>query len=315
MRYLKPGFFSNELLAECEPLARILFEGLWLIADREGRLEDRPKRIEAEILPYDRCNIDALLRQLAQREFITRYKVSGKSYIQIANFQRHQKPHPKEPPSTIPAAPVLTLTPYPAEPEKETAEPHPVTVEPEIKTAEPAINFNSDFNGNGNMGSLSGTADGADATGEVLAVPVVIATPDPDPPPDPPPDPELDAYQQRDALLDYLRNKQGGGALPARSANRAAALWLVRFSGFSLADIERCLDELWDQPWRNKVDWLIVKGEIAQFYARQEVKEHGEKSRNTRRLETTAERWAREDAEDRANNPQITPGSRQLGTG
>ena len=47
-RNVKPGFFKNELLAECEPLARILFEGLWCEADREGRLEDRPRRLKAE---------------------------------------------------------------------------------------------------------------------------------------------------------------------------------------------------------------------------------------------------------------------------
>ena len=46
-RNIKPGFFANENLAECDPLARLLFAGLWCLADREGRLEDRPKRIAA----------------------------------------------------------------------------------------------------------------------------------------------------------------------------------------------------------------------------------------------------------------------------
>jgi len=36
-------------------LARLLYPGLWMLADREGRLEDRPLRIKAEILPYDTC--------------------------------------------------------------------------------------------------------------------------------------------------------------------------------------------------------------------------------------------------------------------
>jgi len=44
-RNIKPGFFRNEMLAECSPLARLLFAGLWCLADRFGRLEDRPKRI------------------------------------------------------------------------------------------------------------------------------------------------------------------------------------------------------------------------------------------------------------------------------
>ncbi len=102
-RNIKPGFFTNDELAEIEPLGRLLFAGLWTIADREGRLEDRPKRIKAEILPYDDCDVDYLLQQLHDRNFILRYEVNGKRYIQVVNFKKHQNPHVKEPPSTIPA--------------------------------------------------------------------------------------------------------------------------------------------------------------------------------------------------------------------
>jgi hypothetical protein len=102
-RNIKPGFFENEELAECDPLARILFAGLWCMADREGRLEDRPKRIKAKILPYDDCDVSDLLEQLNQSGFILRYESGGAKYIQILNFSKHQNPHCKEATSTIPA--------------------------------------------------------------------------------------------------------------------------------------------------------------------------------------------------------------------
>ena len=102
-RYLKPGFFKNHILAKLEPLARILFEGLWLMADREGRLKDYPERIKAEILPYDNCEVDEFLGDLNNNGFIIRYSNSTNNYIQITNFHRHQYPHKNEPPSTIPA--------------------------------------------------------------------------------------------------------------------------------------------------------------------------------------------------------------------
>ncbi len=38
---IKPGFFANDDLAECEPLARLLFIGLWTIADSRGVLEHK----------------------------------------------------------------------------------------------------------------------------------------------------------------------------------------------------------------------------------------------------------------------------------
>lgn len=101
-RNIKPGFFKNEKLAECHPLARILFSGLWCCADREGRLEDRPKRIKAEVIPYDNCDCEKLLAELEKNEFIQRYEVDKNKYIQIINFKKHQNPHCRESDSTIP---------------------------------------------------------------------------------------------------------------------------------------------------------------------------------------------------------------------
>ena len=102
-RNIKPGFFRNEELAELSPLTRILFAGLWCLADREGRLEDRPRRIKADILPYDNCNVDKLLNDLQEKNFILRYKNQENQYIQVLNFKRHQNPHVREPESEIPA--------------------------------------------------------------------------------------------------------------------------------------------------------------------------------------------------------------------
>lgn len=104
-RNLKPGFFMNDLLAEVTPLGRLLFAGLWTIADREGRLLDRPKKIKAEVLPFDNCNVERLLDELAKRDFIRRYEADGHRIIQVTNFGKHQNPHIKEPPSSLPEQP------------------------------------------------------------------------------------------------------------------------------------------------------------------------------------------------------------------
>lgn len=102
-RDIKPGFFKNEDLGEVEPLARLLFAGLWCWADKKGRLEDRPKKLKADILPYDTADGNTLLQQLADRNFIIRYEANGSKYIQIVNWEKHQKPHPKEAASDIPS--------------------------------------------------------------------------------------------------------------------------------------------------------------------------------------------------------------------
>lgn len=101
-RNIKPGFFSNDRLPECEPFARLLFIGLWCMADRQGRLEERWRKIKIELFPCDNCDIEALLNQLEQQEFIIRYAVDGVRYIQVVNFSKHQNPHKNEKASTIP---------------------------------------------------------------------------------------------------------------------------------------------------------------------------------------------------------------------
>jgi len=106
-RNIKPGFFQNEVLADMPALARLLFAGLWTIADREGRLEDRPRRIKASIMPYDDVDVSAVLDMLAapQDPFVVRYEVDGVEYIQITKWHDHQKPHHMEAPSVIPPIP------------------------------------------------------------------------------------------------------------------------------------------------------------------------------------------------------------------
>jgi hypothetical protein len=104
-RHLKIGLYRNEVLAQLPFEGRMLFAGLPLIADRAGRLEDRPLRIKAELFPFDDVKVDGLLADLAEREFITRYQVDGVAVIQITKFVLHQAPHPKEPPSELPENP------------------------------------------------------------------------------------------------------------------------------------------------------------------------------------------------------------------
>jgi hypothetical protein len=107
-RSIKPGFFDNEILGDLPPLTRLLFIGLWCIADREGRLEDKPRRIKKILLGYDDVDadgVDRMLQSLHDTGFIFRYTVEDKSYIQVVNFTKHQNPHIREKASEIPPPP------------------------------------------------------------------------------------------------------------------------------------------------------------------------------------------------------------------
>jgi len=101
-RIQPPSWAIDEVLATCSPLARLLYRDLHAIADKTGRLEDRPKRIGVSCLPYDRCDVDALLEELAASGRIRRYAVAGQKFIEIPDFLKYQHPHIREAASDIP---------------------------------------------------------------------------------------------------------------------------------------------------------------------------------------------------------------------
>lgn len=101
-RILHPDFWTDERVVQACPLGRLLFQGLWGLADREGRLEDKPISIKMRVLPADSCNVDELLTDLATLGLIQRYEVDGSGYIAITNFLKYQKPHPRETASEFP---------------------------------------------------------------------------------------------------------------------------------------------------------------------------------------------------------------------
>ena len=110
IRYLKPEFFKDEILAQLSFEARLTFAGLWCMADKAGRLEDCPSRIKAELFSSDLSKInqtievESVLDQLSKKPFIKRYMVDGKKYIEIINFLKHQNIHRNEKESKLPSS-------------------------------------------------------------------------------------------------------------------------------------------------------------------------------------------------------------------
>jgi hypothetical protein len=106
-RNIKPGFFTNEVLGVLDPIIGLTFIGLWCLADKEGRLEDRPLRIKAELFPYRYpLDVNGDLTVLEREGFIDRYEVDGVGYIQVVNFHKHQSPHHTEKAKGYPQKPL-----------------------------------------------------------------------------------------------------------------------------------------------------------------------------------------------------------------
>jgi hypothetical protein len=103
-RNLKPALFKNDQLGTSDPLHALIYAGLWCYADREGRMEDRPPRIHAEVNPYRALTSTMqALDWLCAEGFIRRYVVDGSAYIDIPKFSKHQNPHVREARSSLPS--------------------------------------------------------------------------------------------------------------------------------------------------------------------------------------------------------------------
>lgn len=105
IRTIKPEFFHDEDVAALPLVDRLVYIGLWTVADKAGRLEDRPRRLKALLLPYDDADLNAILARLIDAHFVLRYAVDGGRYLQIRTWDKHQRPHHTEPESTYPPPP------------------------------------------------------------------------------------------------------------------------------------------------------------------------------------------------------------------
>lgn len=95
IRSVKPEFIEDEKLGELDPLHRLLFLCLWLIADDYGNLRANPKWVHAQVFPYDeKTDVGAIrdaLATLTRLGFLDSYSVRGQSYYHVHNWDKHQK--------------------------------------------------------------------------------------------------------------------------------------------------------------------------------------------------------------------------------
>ena len=99
IRTIKPEFFTSEDIVSLSPLARLLYIALWCEADREGRMNWKPRTFKLRYLPADDVPIDALCAELIASGLVVLY---GNGLAYIPKFSRHQHLNPREGASSLP---------------------------------------------------------------------------------------------------------------------------------------------------------------------------------------------------------------------
>lgn len=90
IRTIKPEFWTDDAVTECSLSARLLFIGIWNFADDAGNLDRSAKQIKSRVFPIDNVDCEPLIVELITQGLLTEYAVSGKKYLHIPGFTKHQ---------------------------------------------------------------------------------------------------------------------------------------------------------------------------------------------------------------------------------
>lgn len=92
-RMIKPDFFDSGSLAECTRDARLVFVGLWVMADDKGNMKFNERKLQKQLFPYDDLDPRMLMVWLAELEdvgCIKAYEAQGDVCISVPNFLTYQ---------------------------------------------------------------------------------------------------------------------------------------------------------------------------------------------------------------------------------
>lgn len=91
IRQIKPEFWTSPQVVGASRDARLLFIGLWNLADDGGRYPISPRRIQLQLFPADLdLDVTGCLRELEQADLIYCYDVDGRGFLQITGWH-HQE--------------------------------------------------------------------------------------------------------------------------------------------------------------------------------------------------------------------------------
>jgi hypothetical protein len=137
MRSLKPEFWADEDLADLPRDARLLYMGLWNLADEHARLRGDARYVKGQLFPYDDDldpdAVERLLKPLADSGKVVRYTIAGRSYMFLPTLSKHQRLEPERVPSRLPAPPSATPSTPSSEPRADEPAPDANTSGPHAK--------------------------------------------------------------------------------------------------------------------------------------------------------------------------------------
>lgn len=94
IRTVKPEFWASESMGRLRRDSRLLFVGLWSLADDHGLFRADPRFVAGQLFPYDTDALKTVekgLRELVDEGSVVLYEAGGSSYGAITGWEKHQR--------------------------------------------------------------------------------------------------------------------------------------------------------------------------------------------------------------------------------
>jgi len=93
-RTIRPEFYSDEKLANVDPVVRLLYIGTWTTSDDYGVTKGHPLWLKSQIFPYDNFSEEDMtgwLSELVEIGLLVPFEHRGEHYYHIPKFLKYQK--------------------------------------------------------------------------------------------------------------------------------------------------------------------------------------------------------------------------------
>lgn len=95
IRSIKPEFCSDEKIGQLSREERLHFILLWMVADKYGVLEYKPRQLAVQLYPYDDDmnmeHFDTLTSTLLLKDLCSAFQERQQDFLWVRNFAKHQK--------------------------------------------------------------------------------------------------------------------------------------------------------------------------------------------------------------------------------
>lgn len=90
-RMIDPEFWLDEDMTSMGFDCRLFYIGLWNFSDDYGVIGNSPKKVKAQIFPYEKIDVAPFIKLLIEMKKLIPFEAEGKQWLFVKNFPKYQR--------------------------------------------------------------------------------------------------------------------------------------------------------------------------------------------------------------------------------